>query len=137
MKRLLKPPNLTEKSTPQYTRLLKQLEETGIEILASDTIALATLADIQSQLDDVRDVLNVEGMTVATSAGFKPHPLLRIYQGLVPLYITMTKEFGLTPRARKRLLDSSALQKEEAMSRLAKYMRPPPVVTEDDEDQEH
>lgn len=107
------PAHLDEQAREEWGRMVPIL--VGMRVLTeADYMALGTLCQAFSTMAKAQDQLNKTGILFKTPSGFvQQSPLISIVNQNAELVMKLSREFGLTPSARTRIVREPEQQKAD------------------------
>ncbi len=98
------PEHLDERARKEWRRLVPVLQRMGV-LTEADGLALANLCQTYSTLIRAQEKLNESGILYQTPSGYvMQNPLLSVVNQRVDTITKLSREFGLTPAARTRIV---------------------------------
>ena len=98
------PEHPDERARKEWRRLVPVLQRMGV-LTEADGLALANLCQTYSTLIRAQEKLNESGILYQTPSGYvMQNPLLSVVNQCVDTITKLSREFGLTPAARTRIV---------------------------------
>jgi P27 family predicted phage terminase small subunit len=97
------PAGLSERAAAEWRQLAPAAVGVGT-LTAADLTAFALLCATLATERQAREVIEAEGLSVATDGGgMKPHPCVRIVENARNQSVRLLESFGLTPKGRQSI----------------------------------
>lgn len=118
-----KPPEwLNDEAKKLFRELSPKLQENG----ALDNLSLSAfwaLCDCWGHMQDINK--NLHGnMVVSVNGKIRENPLLRLYNNYSTQFLSLCREFGLTPASRERVgTDNRSIDEEDPLDKLLNTKR--------------
>jgi P27 family predicted phage terminase small subunit len=113
------PEYLDHRAKQEWKRLIPILKSMKV-LTEADGLMLANLCQAVSMLAKAQQTLNEKGFLYKAPSGYvMQSPLLAVVNQCVDTITKLSREFGLSPAARSRMMAAPANQQEECAAALA------------------
>jgi P27 family predicted phage terminase small subunit len=119
------PDHLDERAKKEWKRLVPMLRRMRV-LTEADWMALANLCQTWSTLIKAQEKLTEMGILYKSPSGYiMQSPLLAIVNSCIDTITKLSREFGLTPAARSRIVTQPEPDYEDELMRILRAPRPP------------